>query len=88
MLYCVHVCNQLLVYSCSHEGTEPESVSHNLVVTLSSFTGKFVVIHVAKRPGMENVELLASDSGEDGEDDEEGSEAEREENGYWDSLTG
>ena len=77
----------LIVCYCSHEGTEPESVSNNLVVTLSSFTGKFVVIHVAKLPGMENVELLASDSGEEGEDGKEGSDGERED-GYWDSLTG
>ena len=75
-----------LVYPYSHEGTEPESVSDNLVVTLSSFTGKFVIIHVAKRPGMEDVELLAGsetegDVGEEEEDDAE-------EDGYWDSLTG
>lgn len=71
-----------------HEGTEPESVSDNLVVTLSSFTGKFVVIHVAKRPGMEDVELLASDddTGEDGHS--EADDGEPAEDGYWDSLTG
>ena len=73
-----------MLISCSHEGTEPESVSDNLVVTLSSFTGKFVVIHVAKQPGMEDVELLASsDTGDDGEEEDH-----EEEDGYWDSLTG
>ena len=73
-----------MLISCSHEGTEPESVSDNLVVTLSSFTGKFVIIHVAKQPGMEDVELLASsDTGDDGEEEDDG-----EEDGYWDSLTG
>ena len=73
-----------MLISCSHEGTEPESVSDNLVVTLSSFTGKFVVIHVAKQPGMEDVELLASsDTGDDGEEEDD-----EEKDGYWDSLTG
>lgn len=76
-----------MCYCCSHEGTEPESVSDNLVVTLSSFTGKFVIIHVAKRPGMENVELLAgSDDAED--DDDDGEEDDVAGDGYWDSLTG
>ena len=73
-----------MLISCSHEGTEPESVSDNLVVTLSSFTGKFVIIHVAKQPGMEDIELLASsDTGDDGEEEDD-----EEEDGYWDSLTG
>ena len=79
----------LCCLSCSHEGTEPESVSDNLVVTLSSFTGKFVVIHVAKRPGMEDVELLASDDDDTGEDGHsEADDGEPAEDGYWDSLTG
>lgn len=70
-----------MLFSCRHEGTEPESVSDSLVVTLSSFTGKFVIIHVAKRQGMENVELLSSS-------DAGGEESEEAEDGYWDSLTG
>jgi len=56
---------------------------------LSSFTGKFVTIHVAKRPGMENVGLLSSDTPttEDGEEDGEVEKA-TEDDSYWDSLTG
>ena len=84
----MYKCDCVCCFSCSHEGTEPESVSDNLVVTLSSFTGKFVVIHVAKQPGMEDVELLASDddAGEDGHSEADDGEAA--EDGYWDSLTG
>jgi len=79
---------KLCLFCCSHEGTEPESVSDNLVVTLSSFTGKFVVIHVAKRPGMENVELLASSDDAKGGDDDGEEDDEVADDGYWDSLTG
>ena len=78
----------LIVFSFSHEGTEPESVSDNLVVALSSFTGKFVVIHVAKQPGMEDIELLASDDDAGEDDDGEADDGEAAEDGYWDSLTG
>ena len=84
----LHKCIMSVFFSCSHEGTEPESVSDNLVVTLSSFTGKFVVIHVAKRPGMEDVELLASDDDAGESDDGEADDGEPAEDGYWDSLTG
>lgn len=75
----------LCLSSCSsHEGTEPESDGDNLVVALSSFNGKFVIVHVAKRPGMENVELLASnDTRSDADEDEEDMD-----DGYWNTLTG
>ena len=75
-------------YCYRHEGTEPESVADNLIVTLSSFTGKFVTLHVTKRPGMENVDLLSSDEAatEEGEDDEV--EEATEDDSYWESLTG
>lgn len=73
-----------------HEGTEPDSVPDNLIVTLSSFTGKFVTIHVTKQPGMENVDLLSSDTSTAQDDGQEEYEEEEttDDDGYWESLTG
>ena len=57
-------------------------------MTLSSFTGKFVIIHVAKRPGMEDVELLAGTGSDTEGDVGKGEEVDGGEDGYWNSLTG
>jgi UDP-glucose:glycoprotein glucosyltransferase len=67
----------------SHTGVSDPTSDQRILVTVDSLLGKFVVVHVSKKPGMEEENLLV-----DEQDKKEEANSEEEGGGLWASLFG
>ena len=65
--------------SSSHTGIDDPESEDRILVTVNSLQGKFIVVHVSKRPGMEEKDLLIDEKDKEQEVDDRGDE----EGGIW-----